>query len=223
MSDIREASLEPEQAGLPGGAIMQVGPFALLAVAALWLWAHWRELPERLPAHWSWRGDPDRFISRTALGATMPLLIGTFVCVLLLAIQAGIRYGAVRSPLRRLSLRVLLAGEYLASVACCGSLLAMTTAGRILTPLLVICCAIAAALLAATLAIALNRPRLRARNPAAWHGGVFYVDREDPALFVPKRIGIGYTFNFGNPRAIALACAVVALSLAVVFLALSAR
>ena len=99
----------------------------------------------------------------------------------------------------------------------------MATGGRILTPLLVICCAGAAALLIATLATALNRPRVRARNRDAWHAGIFYVDREDPALFVPKRIGIGYTFNFGNPRAIALACAVVALSLSVVFLALSAR
>lgn len=223
MSDIREASLEPEAAGLPGGRIMQAGPFVLLAAGALWLWAHWSELPERLPAHWNWRGDPDRFVPRTALGAIMPLLVGAFVCLLLLSLQIGIRHGAARAPLRRFSLRILLAGEYLASVVCCGSLAAMTTGGRILTPLLVISCAGAAALLIATLALALNTPRLRARNPAAWHAGFFYVDREDPALFVPKRIGIGYTFNFGNPRAIALACAVVALSLAVAIAAISAR
>ncbi len=28
--------------------------------------------------------------------------------------------------------------------------------------------------------------------------GSFYVNREDPELFVPKRYGIGYTLNFGN-------------------------
>ena len=32
----------------------------------------------------------------------------------------------------------------------------------------------------------------------AWKG-IFYSNPDDPALFVPKRFGIGYTFNFGNP------------------------
>lgn len=29
--------------------------------------------------------------------------------------------------------------------------------------------------------------------------GLLYVNREDPALFVPKRVGIGWAVNFGNP------------------------
>ena len=32
-----------------------------------------------------------------------------------------------------------------------------------------------------------------------WKAGIFYVNRRDPALFVPKRFGIGLTVNFGNP------------------------
>ena len=35
-----------------------------------------------------------------------------------------------------------------------------------------------------------------------WKLGLFYVNREDPALFVEKRFGIGWTINFGNPRAL---------------------
>jgi uncharacterized membrane protein len=27
----------------------------------------------------------------------------------------------------------------------------------------------------------------------------YYINRADPALFVEKRVGIGYTPNFGNP------------------------
>jgi len=34
-------------------------------------------------------------------------------------------------------------------------------------------------------------------SDACWHG-VFYFNPDDPALFVPKRYGIGYTLNFGN-------------------------
>jgi len=223
MSDVREASLEPERGGLPGGAALQAGPFALLAAGAVWLWARWSELPERLPAHWNLQGQADRFVSRSAFGVFGPLLVGAAVCLLLLAIQAGIRHGAARSALRRPSLWILLAGEYFTAVACCGAVAAMATAGRMLTPALVVCCAAALVLLVATLATVLNVPRPAARNRAAWHAGVFYVDRDDPALFVPKRIGVGYTMNFGNPRAIALAFGLTALSLLIAILGISAR
>ena len=44
--------------------------------------------------------------------------------------------------------------------------------------------------------------------------GIFYYNPNDPALFVPKRYGIGYTLNFGNPWSwvvLALILAMVAL------------
>jgi hypothetical protein len=31
-----------------------------------------------------------------------------------------------------------------------------------------------------------------------WKWRIFYVNRDDPKIFVPKRYGIGYTLNFGN-------------------------
>jgi uncharacterized membrane protein len=32
-----------------------------------------------------------------------------------------------------------------------------------------------------------------------WKAGIFYVNPDDPALFIEKRFGIGYTLNFGRP------------------------
>lgn len=32
-----------------------------------------------------------------------------------------------------------------------------------------------------------------------WKMGMFYVNRDDPSLFVEKRFGIGFTLNFGRP------------------------
>ncbi|MBD7984239.1 DUF1648 domain-containing protein [Sporosarcina sp. Sa2YVA2] len=32
-----------------------------------------------------------------------------------------------------------------------------------------------------------------------WKAGVFYVNRNDPSIFVEKRFGVGWTINFGNP------------------------
>jgi uncharacterized membrane protein len=37
------------------------------------------------------------------------------------------------------------------------------------------------------------------RPPDEKWGGLFYSNSDDPSLLVPKRRGIGYTLNFGNP------------------------
>jgi uncharacterized membrane protein len=45
-----------------------------------------------------------------------------------------------------------------------------------------------------------------------WHGaGNIYVNREDPAVLVPKRLGYGWTVNFGNPRSLLLLLPIVAI------------
>lgn len=32
-----------------------------------------------------------------------------------------------------------------------------------------------------------------------WYAGIFYNNPDDPAVFVPRRFGLGWTVNFGNP------------------------
>ena len=44
-----------------------------------------------------------------------------------------------------------------------------------------------------------------------WPGGLIYINREDPALLVPRRFGLGWALNFGNPRAAMLLAGVLAL------------
>jgi len=34
---------------------------------------------------------------------------------------------------------------------------------------------------------------------SCWRGGIFYVNPDDPSIFVEKRFGIGYTLNFARP------------------------
>lgn len=38
-----------------------------------------------------------------------------------------------------------------------------------------------------------------ADDDAHWKAGVFYVNKNDPSIFVEKRFGVGWTMNFGNP------------------------
>jgi uncharacterized membrane protein len=33
-----------------------------------------------------------------------------------------------------------------------------------------------------------------------WSAGLLYNNPDDPAVFVPKRFGLGWTVNFGHPR-----------------------
>jgi hypothetical protein len=34
-----------------------------------------------------------------------------------------------------------------------------------------------------------------------WKGGLIYVNRDDPAIMVGARFGVGWTLNFANPLA----------------------
>jgi uncharacterized membrane protein len=56
-----------------------------------------------------------------------------------------------------------------------------------------------------------------------WVLGMFYVNREDPSLFVENRFGLGYTLNFGNPRAIGLILGFLGLIAVIAILANLAR
>lgn len=221
MSDVREASIEsgPHE-HFP--LVAQIGPFVILAAGALWLARSWDSLPARIPIHWNWRGEPNGWVARSPLGVALPLLLGATICGLLIVMQLGIRRGAPRSAMRASMTRLLLVGEYFSAFVCCGVLGASMSAGRLLWPVLAITFAAVIALLGFTIRIARRIPREPPRNPAAWRG-LFYLDRDDPALFVPKKYGIGYTFNFGHPGAVALAAAFLLLPLLAVLFAISAR
>ena len=47
-----------------------------------------------------------------------------------------------------------------------------------------------------------------------WKLGGIYVNSNDPAIFVERRIGLGWTINFGNPRALLVMLVILALPFA---------
>lgn len=230
-SSVRRAALAaPPPAVWP---LLEAVPFAILGGAASLLHARWAEIPPVFPVHFALDGTPDGFAARTLAGVHGPLLAGAALCGLLVALRVGLARGGRAlaadprgAAVRRLSLASLLWAELLvaATLACAG----LTPLG--MSPIVsVACCVGGVALLLGAVTVALARV---ARTPpgaggdntpdAAWRwGGLFYVNREDPALFVPKRMGLGYTINFGHagawwalglsvlgPLAIALALAV---------------
>jgi uncharacterized protein DUF1648/uncharacterized protein DUF5808 len=220
MSDVREASLEPGTRPLPG-PLAQAGPFALLGACGCWIAARWNDLPARVPIHWNIRGEIDRTVAREPLALALPLLAGAVVCALLFAIQAGIRFGSPRHRAQGASIRLVLAAEYLVAIGS-GGFLAPILAHWLLPPLIALLVAGVLGILVMAFVSLRNVPRGGERNPRSWHGP-FYADKQDPALFVPKRYGYGYTVNLAHRFAPLLVLAILALPALALLLALSAR
>lgn len=51
-----------------------------------------------------------------------------------------------------------------------------------------------------------------------WTLWVFYYNRDDKRVFVPKRSGLGWTLNFANPYAVAVLLAMLAVSIAIMLM-----
>lgn len=47
-------------------------------------------------------------------------------------------------------------------------------------------------------------------DDALWHLGLFYVNREDPSVVVPRRFGVGWAMNWGNPKSWGLTALLIA-------------
>jgi uncharacterized membrane protein len=248
LATVREAALVPRGARLPGGWMLQFPPFALLAATAIWLHLHWGQIPEVFPTHWGVNGQPDNWTARSFAGVYGPLLIGAVLCALmgflayaLLCWSRPIRVGGAAGEgerrFRFVVVSIVVASEYFLA-------LKFTWAGLLplshqqagppgLVPVLV--CSLAFTVVVVVLLIRFGQGGTRlvgsaAATPGAvapvgdrtpdkyWKLGLFYVNRNDPALFVEKRFGLGFTLNFGHPGVWIFLAVLVAVWVAVRFL-----
>jgi uncharacterized membrane protein len=246
---VREAALVPREAHLPGGWLLQVPPFALLAAAAIWLHLHWSQIPEVFPIHWGANGHPNGWAARTFAGVYGPLLIGTLLCALMVflayamlrwsrLIRVGGAAGEGERRFRLVVVSIIVATEYLlALMFVWTSLLPISykqSGPPGLIPMLVFSLAFAAVTVVLMVWVGQGGTRLigsAAAGPGAvapvgdrtpdkyWKLGLFYINRKDPALFVEKRFGIGYTLNFGHPGAWAFLVLLVAVFVAIILIA----
>jgi len=226
---LREADLEPRPARLPGGWALQVGPFAILAAVAVWLQLHWAQIPDRFPVHWGLDGKPNGWATRSIAGVYNPLLVGAAVCAGVGLLAYGItswarriqvRGGPGRSEkrFRRTMLSLLVATQYLMALLFAWvGFLALRTQEQMPSPVAVIVPVLVFTVLMVVVLIRTGQGGSRLPEyasgspvpPAApagdrtpdryWIAGIFYVNRNDPAIIVEKRFGIGYTLNFGQP------------------------
>jgi len=81
------------------------------------------------------------------------------------------------------------------------------------------------ALVVGLVVLSLQTKEQLARAPDARHyrWGVIYVNPEDPRLWVPKRIGVGWTLNFAKPAAAWVMLLILVAAMAPLLLVLSLK
>jgi uncharacterized membrane protein len=199
---LREARLTDEDDRRFWQMLSFVPPLAILAGTALYLHLHWDQIPARFPIHWGADGAPNGWSTRSFAGVYGPLLLGAIVVLFIWGILAITVWGSRRSARHP-------AAEVVQTVVAYVIAVAFSLAG--LLPLHIVPLGALPAFLVASFGfLALTvwlSVRRRAETgaqaaeitpEACWHGGGFYYNPDDPALFVEKRIGLGWTFNFGN-------------------------
>ena len=227
-------ALAPRPTPMPGGWLLQLSPFAILVATAIYLGLRWDEIPARFPVHWGATGQANGWSTRTPMGVYWPLLFGAIaMAVVALSSYGALHYGRPARDSMSRSLAgdfasemgvFLLSLEFFLAVifSFVGLLPLMGNRNPGVVPILIATLAMLAALIFAMSRLAKHHAKLQAEADASmpggasndhWKAGVFYVNRDDAALFVPKRFGIGYTLNFGHATAWVIMALVLVLPL----------
>jgi uncharacterized membrane protein len=192
-------------------------------------------MPEILAVHYSAKGVPNRLVAKSVGTAFSLVFVQVGVTALLVGIAAAIfrssrpdldpahPLGSARWHREYMSLgaKALLGLVAMIDLGMLGSSLLMWT-GTVTSwaPLVVVVPILAAVLIAVVVLASNNRARdvgeedtglTHRDDDTLWWGGLFYINREDHALLVPRRFGLGWTLNFGNPKAAMLLAGVIAL------------
>ena len=218
---VREAALAPRPIRPVGGWLLQLTPFGILCAAAAYLHANWQRIPARFPVHWGVNGTPNGWSTRTPAGVYGPLIMGGVVVALLLLITwAILRWtrhvhatgGAAAAELarERRYLLILTFTEFMIAFDFGWTAILPLRASPASSPSMVLPLA-GTMLLLGLLVLLFVAHRPQEPLPAAgagvtgdrtedryWKAGMIYVNRNDPAVLVEKRFGIGYTLNFGH-------------------------
>jgi uncharacterized membrane protein len=216
---IREAELHEHNRIIPGGWIVASGPFVLIAVCAGYLWIHGASQND-LNAGVHQDASPARSFIVYLLSTTGRL---AGLSVLLYGIARWVRPVNSGGPerarelqFRRTVAAVVLGAEYYVAIQASWLILAPNRRDLIGLGLLLFAFVFALAVIVVLARLGQGGSRLVAAEKSAmasavpvgdrtldqyWKLGVFYFNREDSAIFVEKRFGLGYSLNFARPTA----------------------
>jgi uncharacterized membrane protein len=211
-----EVDLSAPREHIPGGFLTAVLPLIVLLGLGLWSVPHVDQLPSRLPVHWGFNG-PNRWMTTSSRAIIVLLAEHVFICLLLIASVLAVLHwsrrisvsgpsAASERQFRRRTVLLILTAEYFTILPPVFSLLqAPDLAMKVWSlALMVTIIAFVISLMRAgqggSRLVAPGRGPIGDRTAdARWIGGILYFNPTDPALLVERRMGIGWTVNFGNP------------------------
>jgi uncharacterized membrane protein len=208
---VREAELHGRSRIIPGGWIAASGPFILLAACAAYMRIHPEEIPARFTGVY--------FLSTAGtLAALTVILYGISHWVR--SVHPGGPEGARELKFRRTVSAILLVTEYFITLQ--ASWVALVPFRHDLkagSPEEIIICLLPLFLVLVAMVVLARLGQGGCRVLAAneissgvsavpvgdrtqdnyWKLGIFYFNRDDSAVVVEKRFGLGYTLNFARP------------------------
>jgi uncharacterized membrane protein len=181
---------------------------------------NWENVPARFPTHWNLAGKPDGWTAKSVPGVFRGFAIGIVACAMFSFTSYAVLHwtrlprvtgqeGHQHRRVRRINLLAQLAAGYLIA-----TLLAWTTvvamfaenARELRLPLAIRVAPFALFIVGTCFIRVIRRTAVSEGPPIGdttpdlrWILGRLYVNRADPALFVERRMGLGYTLNLGNP------------------------
>lgn len=201
---------------MPGNWLVYLLPFALFAAVATYLNANWERIPERFPVHWDASGHANRWSTKSLKSVYGMLVFGTFLQVMFLSLLYAMLEGTRRSTTGSSRMRFLQANLWLMLIvqwitATIFAFVAVMPLERI-KPSGWVIGGLALTLIITVLAFIVYMAKLQAEPSESdntpddcWRfGGQVYYNPDDPALMVEKRIGLGFTLNFGHKMSWAL-------------------
>jgi len=195
---VREAELFSEDDQLPRWVALALPPFAFPLAAAAWLRAHWSEIPARFPVHWDLHNHANRWAEKTPHAVYGPLLYAGGMMLILMLLTLAMFYGSRRGRQRTAVVKMMVSTIYFVALLFSG--IGIMPALPFSPSLLSIPAMAFPVLLVGWVIIIVRDPKMPADTTPdeCWYLGSIYVNSRDPAIFVQRRIGFGYTLNMGN-------------------------
>lgn len=229
----RVASLQPDEA-FPQRALALIAS-ASVVLAASWTFvvSRYEEFPQRLPVHYNLHGLADRFEDKSWAWVLMPLIVGTCVVALVASnaywVFVSSRRGGSPETVENRRDHQRLVSNSLSVLSLLVSLMfALIAIGPVLgkgthLPGGWLMLAFVVAILTVVIRMLVKWNDLPGGSgddtpDECWKWGLVYWNPQDPAIFVEKRDGVGYTVNFGNSKSwiyVGLAAAVAVLPLVI--------
>jgi uncharacterized membrane protein len=211
-----EVDLSAPKEHLPGGLLVALLPFVALIGIGVWAVSHIDGLPNRVPVRWGFYG-PNRWVITSPRAIIGLLAMHTFICLLLTSSALAVLHwsrrvcasgpsAAAERQFRHRAVLLLLTVEYFAILPPVFSLLQapvpamkVWSVALLLTILVFVISLMRAGQGGTRLTTAVLGPVGDRTADARWIGGLIYFNPTDPALLVERRMGVGWTLNFGNP------------------------